>query len=166
MRARIGETVASLRTRLRGLRWTSPQGWHLTLRFLGAAVPDALASLEAPLRNAAARCPAGEAGFSGLGVFPPRGAARILWLGTSVSAAVVELQSACEAAAVAAGFPPETRAFRPHITLGRWREGARRPMLPPVDLGAGPLEQLVLFRSDLEPAGPVYSPLACFPLKR
>ena len=166
LRGRISRTVAGLQACVQGIRWTSWEGWHLTLRFLGAASPGVLASMEAPLRSAAARCPAGDACFAGLGTFPQRGAPRVLWLGVSLHAEFVELQSACEAAAVAAGFPPETRAFHPHVTLGRWRDGARRPRFPPADLGAGRLDELVLFRSDSTPSGAVYSPLASFPLKR
>lgn len=166
MRARIAAAVDGLKARLRGLRWVSDAGWHLTLRFLGAASPEAVAGLGAPLHSAAARCPAGEARFAGLGVFPQRGAPRVLWLGVSLPPAVLELQAACETAAIAAGFPAETRPFHPHVTLARWHERARRPQLPAMDLGSGEVESLVLFRSDLEPAGAAYSPLASFSLKR
>jgi 2'-5' RNA ligase len=166
MCTRIGAAAEDLRTRLPGLRWVSEGGWHLTLRFLGATSPAAAAALEGPLRSAAARCAAGDARFAGLGVFPERGAPRVLWLGVTVAACVLELQAACEAAARAAGFAAETRPFHAHVTLGRWRGRTRRPQLPEVDLGAGELERLVLFRSDLDPAGAVYSPIASFALAR
>jgi 2'-5' RNA ligase len=76
---------------------------------------------------------------------------------------VIEFQRACEAAAVAAGFPAEPRAFRPHLTLGRWRDRARRPRLPEVDLGAFAIVEAVLYRSDLQPGGAVHTPLVHFP---
>jgi 2'-5' RNA ligase len=65
---------------------------------------------------------------------------------------------------VAAGFPREERSFHPHLTLGRWRDRARRPALPDVNLGSGRVDRLVLFRSQLAPSGSVYTPLATFPL--
>ena len=88
----------------------------------------------------------------------------MLWLGIDVPPAVTALQAACERAAVAAGFPPEPRAFRPHLTLGRWSSGERRPTLPRSDLGSARLERLVLFRSEPGRDGSVYTPLAAFAL--
>jgi 2'-5' RNA ligase len=76
----------------------------------------------------------------------------------------MKLQADCEAAAIASGFPPERRDFKPHLTLGRWRDPAPRPKLPAADLGPVVLDRLVLFRSELRPAGAEYSPLAVFPL--
>jgi 2'-5' RNA ligase len=76
----------------------------------------------------------------------------------------LELQAECERAAVAAGFPPEGRPFRPHVTLGRWRERVRRPAAPAFDLGATPLGPVILFKSDLRPQGAVHTPLRTFPL--
>jgi 2'-5' RNA ligase len=164
MRARIAETIAGLRGHVEGVRWVSEAGVHLTLRFLGWTRPEALERLGEPLRRAAAACPESEAAFAGLGTFPERGSPRVLWLGVSLQPELESLQAACEAAAVAAGFEPEPRPFRAHLTLGRWRERARRPALPSVDLGACRLESLVLFRSELKPSGAVYTPLASFAL--
>jgi 2'-5' RNA ligase len=100
----------------------------------------------------------------GLGLFPERGRPRVLWLGLDLPAPAARLQAACETAAVAAGLEPETRAFHPHLTLGRWRDGKPRPALPDVDLGKAQVRELILFRSDIRPSGSVYAPLAVFPL--
>lgn len=164
MSRRIAETVAGLRGRLAGLRWVSDASVHLTLRFLGPSSAASLERLEGLLRQAAAGCPPIQAFFSGLGVFPERGSPRVLWLGVTLPPAALALQAACESAAVSVGFPRETRAYRPHLTLARWRAQAPRPQLPAVDLGAARLVELVLFRSDLKPTGAEHSPLAAFPL--
>jgi 2'-5' RNA ligase len=164
VREAIGELQARLRPRLGSVRLVRPDGAHLTLRFLGAATPDQVAALRAPLASAAAACPAGEARVGGLGTFPERGSPRVLWLGLAVPDTVLVLQAACERAAVAAGFPREDRPYKPHLTLGRWRERDRRPELPEADLGAARVDTLVLFRSELRPQGAVYTPLARFPL--
>jgi len=65
---------------------------------------------------------------------------------------------------VAAGFAAESRPFRPHVTLGRWRERVRRPAAPALDLGPTALGPVVLYRSDLRPQGAVHTPLRAFPL--
>jgi 2'-5' RNA ligase len=163
-RARIAGTIEALRPKLAGVRWVAPEAIHVTLRFLGWSRPEALDAIAPLLRVAAARCAASHARIGGLGLFPERGAPRVLWLGLELAPQVFELQRACEQAAVATGYEAEGRGFRPHLTLGRWRERATRPTLPPRDLGATRLAKLVLFRSDLGPGGAVYTPLAEFPL--
>lgn len=147
-----------------GLRFVGPEGVHLTLRFLGSATTEQLITMGPLLASAAERCGRGEARVSGLGIFPERGAPRVLWLGLELPARYVALQRDCEAAAVAAGFAPEARAFRPHLTLGRWRDRAGRPRLPETDLGEWALDELVLFRSDSRPGGSVYTKVARYTL--
>ena len=161
---RIGESVTMLRPAIAGVRWVRSEGLHLTLRFLGWSSEPALESLEPALLAATAECPASAARLSGLGLFPERGSPRVLWLGVALEARVGKLQQACERAAVAAGFDPEPRAFRPHLTLGRWRDRTPRPPLPDLDLGEAALDRLVLFRSQLQRGGAVYTPLRVFPL--
>ena len=166
LREAIGDLQARLRPRLGGIRLVRPEGIHLTLRFLGDTSPAQVETLRPRLAAAAAQCPPAEARVAGLGTFPERGSPRVLWLGLEVPPPILDLQRACERAARAAGFEREERPFRAHLTLGRWRERAARPDLPPADLGATRLDTLVLFRSDLQPGGAVYTPLARFPLGR
>lgn len=164
VKRRVGETMAGLKSHVRGVRWVQAEGLHLTLRFLGESTLPALEELKEALSSAARLCPPCEARVQGMGVFPEHGSPRVLWLGVSLPGTVLALQQACEAAAEAAGFPPEGRPFRSHLTLGRWRDEAPRPRLPAVDLGVASLDTLVLMRSDLQPTGARYTPLARFPL--
>jgi 2'-5' RNA ligase len=166
LREALGELQQRLRPQLGPIRLVRPEGIHLTLRFLGAATATQIEALRAPLATAAAGCPASEAEVAGLGTFPERGSPRVLWLGLELPPPVFELQRACERAARAAGFDPEARPFRAHLTLGRWRDRAPRPTLPAASLGTTPLETLVLFRSELRSGGAVYTALARFALGR
>ena len=164
LRAGLEKTIDGLRASVANIRWTDPQHTHLTLRFLGWTTRERLAVLEGRLSALASATPPLAARVSGLGLFPPSGRARVLWVGASLPPEGLKLQADCEAAAVASGFPPERRDFKPHLTLGRWRDPAPRPKLPPADLGPVILDRLVLFRSELRPGGAEYSPLAVFPL--
>ena len=157
--------VTSLRPRVPGARWLRAEGIHLTLRFLGDTRPARIEPLQAALASAASACEPSEARIAGLGTFPDRGQPpRVLWVGLEIPPPILELQAACERAAVAVGFPPEERTFRSHLTLARFRERVLRPALPPVDLGTFPLQTLALVRSELRPGGAVYTPIARFPL--
>jgi 2'-5' RNA ligase len=164
LREGVVATIDRLRPSIPGVRFVRGEGVHVTLRFLGWTKAETLAALEGPLRAAAAACPPVEMAVRGLGTFPERGSPRVLWMGLTLPLAVQALQAACERASVTAGFEPETRAFHPHLTLGRWRDRARRPSLPDVDLGSGRVDRLVLYRSQLRAAGSEYTPLFVFPL--
>ncbi len=164
VRAGTAALIESLRPRARSARFVSPGAIHLTLRFLGPSEPEQLDALSGALAAAAAACPPSTAPVSGLGTFPERGSPRVLWLGLDLPSAVLALQRDCERAAVGAGFEPETRAFRPHVTLARFKEHAPRPELPACDLGECPLETLVLYRSELRHAGAVHTPLGTWSL--
>jgi 2'-5' RNA ligase len=83
----------------------------------------------------------------------------VLWLGLDLPDPMRSLQAACERAARSAGFDAEARAYRPHLTLGRWRDRVPRPTLPQVEPFTTRIERLVVFRSDLKPTGAVHTPL-------
>jgi len=164
LQAALGRTIEGLKARAPAIRWCEPAQTHLTLRFLGWTTRERLAVLEARLAALAAATPALSTQVGGLGIFPPTGRARVLWVGVTLPPEGTRLQADCEAAAVAAGFPPERRDFKPHLTLGRWRDPAPRPKLPAADLGAAVLDRLTLFRSELRHTGSEYTPLSSFPL--
>jgi 2'-5' RNA ligase len=163
-RERLIAAMEALKPQIAGVRWVRPEGIHLTLRFLGWSSLEAIECLKPRLEAAASTCPATVAPLAQLGLFPERGAPRVLWVGLEFDAPLVTLQGEAEAAAVACGFAPEPRRFSPHLTLGRWRDRARRPALPALELGDASLDRLVLYRSELQRGGAVYTALATFPL--
>jgi 2'-5' RNA ligase len=164
VRQAIFELQQRLRPTLGGVRLVRPEGMHLTLRFLGPSTAAQVAALGSRLSAAASACPPFDAPVRGLGTFPDRGSPRVLWLGVELPPPALELQRACERAAREAGFEREQRPFRPHLTLGRWRERATRGALPETDLGPTRVESLVLFESELHRDGARHTPLRRFPL--
>ncbi len=141
---------------------------HLTLVFIGEvadpgvpSIVDAL-SQEIPI-------PPFEADFSGWGMFPPRGAPRVLWCG--ISRGTKQLAALHEEVATrleSVGIARESRAYHPHLTLGRWRDGASprlREALPaPALVATEQVQRVTLFRSRLGPGGAEHTPLARAPL--
>jgi 2'-5' RNA ligase len=97
----------------------APDKWHFTLRFLGPTTLEARDAIVARLSN-------GKLGsgfnvrFGELGAFPNARRARILWLGvTRGEERLSQLAAVAEEAARSAGFAPEDRGFKPHLTLAR-----------------------------------------------
>jgi len=109
-----------------GLKLVEPSRMHLTLLFIGEArderVPAIVESMNAP-----AGLPPFDVTFGGVGVFPPRGAPRVLWVGIAEGAASLErLQHDIVERVRAVGIAFDDRPFHPHLTLGRWRGDDRK----------------------------------------
>lgn len=163
-RARLREEAARWTAHAPGLRLVPPANAHVTLRFLGASTPAQVEDVAVRVAPLAAACAASCARGERLEVFPTHGAPRVLVLALVLPVPLLALQQRCEGAARAAGFAPEPRPYRPHVTLGRWRRRAPRPHLPSFEPFDVPLDRLVLFRSDAGPDGVAYTPVATFAL--
>ncbi|THB64160.1 MAG: RNA 2',3'-cyclic phosphodiesterase [Desulfovibrio sp.] len=157
------------------MSWTRPENWHLTLKFLGNVNDEELPAMKAALADilfTAFPLQGGQGGF-----FPPKGKPRVFWLGLGQGAdACRNLATQIEAAVEPLGFEPEKRTFSPHLTLARVKPGNRGGRHAPsaandpwpealADAAAQPWPQhiadrFILWQSDLQPSGPVYTPLA------
>ena len=97
----------------------APDKWHFTLRFLGPTTREARDAIVARLSEAKLGSRF-NVRFGELGAFPNAHRARILWLGlTKGGERLSELAAVAEGAARSAGFAPEGRGFKPHLTLSR-----------------------------------------------
>lgn len=105
-----------------GLRWTTPENWHLTLAFLDTVPPVRQEGLVDHLTTAAARSHGFRLTVGGAGAFPHPDAARVLWLGAKegiadLRALARRVRTACDRA----GVPPDGTRFTGHLTLARAR---------------------------------------------
>lgn len=149
------------------IAWVRPENLHITLRFLGGVTPETAAMVVEGLRRTVAALSPFEIRFRRLGAFPSARRASIVWVGIEADGlGLMQLQSASESAARDAGLEPETRAFVPHLTIGRVRRNASRvdatPMLerePDFSAGAMTVEAVSLFSSELTPQGARYTRL-------
>ncbi|MBA2126118.1 RNA 2',3'-cyclic phosphodiesterase [Hyphomicrobium methylovorum] len=114
----IGDDLHRMRVPLPGARWITPESYHITLRFAGDIGNAEARELMANL--ARIETDGFELRLSGLGVFGGDNP-HSLWAGLEPEPKLDELARAHEKAARNAGLPPDTRAFRPHVTLARLR---------------------------------------------
>lgn len=151
----------------RAVRWVDPAQIHLTLKFLGEVPETDLPAVSESLNGVARRFAPFEFTVRGTGCFPPRGAARVVWVGVEESSgALGQLREACESAFAGLGFAREGREFRPHLTLGRIREVRRSAEIHAAVraeaafcAGTERADSIVLFQSILSAAGARYQPL-------
>jgi 2'-5' RNA ligase len=173
MRERIAQVERSAGPALSGepIHWTRPETIHLTLRFLGETTAARLDSVRQGAEARARSWASFDLHVAGLGCFPDIRRPRIIWVGASDESGSLEaIVRDLEQLARAAGFSPEERAFSAHLTIGRVRErlspdGARRFASylggsSMMDFGSIHVESVDLMRSELKPAGPVYSMIA------
>ena len=165
------ERAGELRSRWQGrfasrMSWTKPGNWHLTLKFLGHVQDDKVDAVKQAL--SAVRFKPFTFQGGGCGFFPPKGRPRVFWLGLRQGAEECRsLAAQLEQALAPLGFEPERRPFSPHLTLARIKETLPGPnpwdkAMADVDAKPWPevvQDRFVLWRSDLKPTGPVYTPL-------
>jgi 2'-5' RNA ligase len=170
MHRSVVRALEQLARTLQGWRWVRPEGVHLTLRFLGEVPAERDGPGRALWRGAAEAARPFRLRLGPLGCFPGSGVPRVLWVGieeVEPGGALVELAQDIERSARVAGYPPEPRAFHPHLTLARAERG-RRPSRPGRDAEPGAADgwfrELVLFESRLAPAGARYTALERFAL--
>jgi 2'-5' RNA ligase len=141
-----------------GLRWTSREQWHVTLRFLGR-VEDPAPVVEA-LVAAAASVPGPITAV--LGPETGRFGQRVLHVPVS---GLEPLADAVVAATAGFGEPPEDRPFHGHLTLARARARVDlRPLCGIPVSATWPVTTVALVRSDLHPHGARYTDVAVAPL--
>jgi 2'-5' RNA ligase len=100
-------------------RWTDLDDLHLTLRFIGEVEQGTFYNLGEML--AGISLAPFELQLCGIGLFPPRGPLRQLWVGVTANPDLMRLRRRIDACLAEAGVPAERRKFVPHVTLARFR---------------------------------------------
>ncbi len=118
----VNDRLVGLCQGVSGAKWADSAPFHLTLRFIGDADDGLLRDIQFALAEIAA--PTFDLALKGVGYFPPRGPARILWAGVEAEPLLLRLRDQVTAALDALGLEPEHRKFAAHITLARFKRGA------------------------------------------
>jgi len=164
--------TAALRGAGLPVRWVEQESLHLTLKFLGWVRPDAVERIASAMAEAAAKTRPFDLPIGGLGAFPTRRRPRVIWLGVEATPSLRCLKHDLEWTLAPLGYERETRAFQPHITLGRAKHDAGAGEFRDVDalFAATEYEALIpitdvhLFRSHLSADGARYERIASSPL--
>jgi 2'-5' RNA ligase len=157
----VREKLLGMMGGVHDLRWQNDNQLHLTLRFIGEVDRPRADDIAAELGRV--RFDRFSIALHGVGKFEKRRQGA-LWAGVQPKDSLKSLAAKVERACQAAGVEPEQRAYRPHITLARWKGGA-----PGVDrflerhggLTSDPWEvrEFILFESRLGQSGAHYEPV-------
>ncbi|MEO1718616.1 MAG: RNA 2',3'-cyclic phosphodiesterase [Pseudomonadota bacterium] len=164
----VVDALRRLRSPIPGARWVDSADFHLTLRFFGDVdartardLSDALAQIDQPIFPVS---------LKGLGIFGSK-EPTALWAAVEPNEPLVSLHNATERAARLVGLKPETRNFKPHITLARLRrprpEAVARFMTHNGGFTAEPFTatRIALFSAKPHTGGGPYAVEDVFPLR-
>lgn len=124
----IAQALVRRQDGLEGARWRPREALHVTLRFFGEIREDIARDLDAELLTVTGQPFAIE--LQGVGAFGEGAEIDSVWAGVADNPELSRLARACETAARRVGLKPETRRYRPHLTLAY----LRRP--DPADVAA------------------------------
>ena len=153
------------------VKWVNPESMHLTLKFLGDVAVDSMPQIVEAMSGVARSHSTFKLQVAGTGAFPNWQRPQVVWVGVDGELGRLNsLQKGLESALSPLGFPPESRPFSAHLTLGRLRDRVtpddrRRfaEFAQTVEFKTNPSFEVIairLMKSQLTPAGPIYSELA------
>ena len=177
--------LADLQNRLKAVapaqvvRWAAPESIHLTLHFLGDVAPNDVEKITELIQRAASTCPPFDLTMGGLGCFPNTRRPRIIWASVSgQTETLLSLQQNLGEKLKEIGFTSEARPYAPHLTVGRVKDGLPQRQLTQLgqmlereqsqvgQLATLPVTKISLMKSELKPAGAVYTRLASVGLNK
>ena len=171
LRRALGEIQARLIEEHAAVKWDTADKFHITLKFLGNVEQEQLSNLAELLANTTSTVAAFQLIYNAVGAFPDLVHPKVIWAGAQPSHAILSLQRQIEMICDRLGFSRETKSFHPHITLGRVKGITNLSRLTakvksitfePIETGCS---EVLLMKSELRPAGSVYTTLKSFPLK-
>lgn len=155
------------------VKWAAPESLHVTLLFLGEVDDRELH----PVCKAVAAVAAGEPAFAlrvgGVGAFPNARRPKVVWGGVTDGAdALQRLNAALEEEMLELGcYRTEERGYTPHLTLGRVKGDADSALLAGElpkrlnwDGGRFAVDEVLVFSSEMDATGPVYTVIGRAPL--
>lgn len=153
--------------------WVKPGNIHLTVIFMGNINEQDIPDIVSKIDNVIPRYKAFEISLGRMGLFPDIRRPRVMWLGLNGEIErLASLRDDLQKPLKSSGIKQEKRPFRPHLTLGRFRKPVKdRTLLSKIieeysDISGpeGKLRELILFKSELNPGGAVYTRIHSWPL--
>jgi RNA 2',3'-cyclic 3'-phosphodiesterase len=144
------------------VKWVDARQLHLTLHFLGEIDDRRLPAIVGALGDPLPMAPV-DVALGGWGVFPPRGAPRVIWAGvTAGTAGLSTAHRLLRDRLQALGLRLEPRPLSPHLTVGRVKDPVGSALTAAVAAAAPPaavtcrIDHCTMYQSRLSPSGPTY----------
>jgi 2'-5' RNA ligase len=172
IRARLKQRQQELRPLLPSpaVRWTKPEQFHLTLKFLGNVPVSEFPALKETVRALCTSLPPLSLRAQGLGFFPNHSSPRVFWVGIkSDNDLLLEFQRKLDASTRPFSEKHEDQKFTPHVTLARFEKLPRgtterfsEHIIANENFGDWTAREVKLIQSTLSPTGATHAILEAF----
>lgn len=173
--------VERLKSRGVTAKWTNPNGWHITLKFIGNTTRESEIRTGLKMVTAAPI----EIAFRDIGFFTPK-QPRVFYAGIQAPPTLRALAAQVDRVLAPCGVTAESKPYAPHLTLARTGSGnphmsqsdRGRPTMDALqrmveaapefqhpDFGTMTANEFVLYLSELSPQGARYTKLKKYPLR-
>jgi 2'-5' RNA ligase len=171
----MARVQAALQARLSAgaVRWTKPDQFHVTLKFVGDVAVSEVDRLKEAVAIACLGIPPLDLRAAGMGTFPSTRAPRVIWVSATDEHGVLSrLHSDIDKATVGCGFSQPDGDWTSHVTIGRMNRLSPSGAQTITEFGltiAGRIygewtaRTATLMQSEIGRAGRQYTPLAEMP---
>lgn len=168
-RQQLSQQMISLQSKLPFQKWTHPEDYHITLKFLGDTPVEQYKRLSELLTHVAETTRPFQIALTQWGTFGPHASPSILWAGVGGDLLpLMNLQQNIDNSMTELGFLKENREFHPHLTIARRYQVDSIPfsiknLFPHVSESTmyGSVNEFKLYKSHLKKT-PMYEPIASF----
>ncbi len=153
------------------IKWVETNNLHLTLAFLGDTSDQQIELIKSRLQEIVPKYQRFHIQLTYAGAFKSLANPQVLWLGIEAESILHEIYNDIKEMIQTAGFAPENRAFKPHLTIGRVKSFSRTHNLALVIKSREKFNEIVIadkivfYDSILTQAGPVYKPIEKYGLR-
>ncbi|PKL87355.1 MAG: RNA 2',3'-cyclic phosphodiesterase [Ignavibacteriae bacterium HGW-Ignavibacteriae-2] len=160
------EVIIDLRNKIYGdysrINWEPKEKLHITMKFLGDVDESSTTSIINAIEEIGRNFGPIKCSFNKFGIFYKDRMPRILWLGTTYNEQLVKMYETINDEMFKLGFEKEERKFKSHLTILRVKEyNNNRNIEKFKDAVFDEInfvsDKLSLIKSELEPAGSVYT---------
>jgi 2'-5' RNA ligase len=169
VRADLRELKTCLESSHADVRWEPPDKYHCTLLFIGDVNDSAVEDVADQITESVGQHPRFDVRYTGVGFFPTPERARVVWAGVHDDGSCAGLHERLRIRLRQFLGREQDPRFHAHITLGRVRSPRNLSRLitiaesctfdhPPVTV-----REIKIIKSDLRPAGSVYTVVRSIP---
>ena len=152
------------------IKFVETENLHCTLKFFGEIDENKLNEVIKVIEGKIKDHDPFKISIKKLGVFPNERYIRVLWLGMEDVEPFTNLQKDLDEDFVKMGFKKE-RSYKPHLTIGRVKSAKNKAELlsklqevGDIEIGEMEIKKIFLKKSELTPAGPIYTTIKEFDL--
>jgi 2'-5' RNA ligase len=158
----------------RKIKWVKPENIHITINFFGEVDEKTKLTLEKVIEETSKSIQPFSVTIGGMSAFPSMKSPRVFWIGVEdASGTLKKIHKEIDRSLLhyRLKVKREKRDYTPHLTIGRVKVSFDKNILNIIAqysehlFGTFQIKDIVLYRSILQPIGPLYESLRVFKIE-